>query len=110
MKIGVKAPSGTAKRRVRWGVSDEPGKVEEDGAGPGPWYGGGVAERAARSSGSGPGQKIGADALKGTTTNRGEGERQVTQPITVEEKVGRNDPCLCGSGNKYEKCYGIGAG
>jgi preprotein translocase subunit SecA len=29
-----------------------------------------------------------------------------TQPITVEEKVGRNDPCPCGSGKKYKHCHG----
>ena len=26
------------------------------------------------------------------------------QPIRVEPKVGRNDPCPCGSGKKYKKC------
>ncbi|MBI2535773.1 MAG: SEC-C domain-containing protein [Gemmatimonadetes bacterium] len=24
-------------------------------------------------------------------------------------KVGRNDPCPCGSGKKYKKCHGAGA-
>ena len=33
-------------------------------------------------------------------------ERQVTQPIHVEKKVGRNDPCPCGSGKKYKNCHG----
>ena len=28
------------------------------------------------------------------------------QPVHVEEKVGRNDPCPCGSGKKYKKCHG----
>jgi preprotein translocase subunit SecA len=31
------------------------------------------------------------------------------EPVTVrrsEEKVGRNDPCPCGSGKKYKKCHG----
>jgi len=31
------------------------------------------------------------------------------KPVTVrreEEKVGRNDPCPCGSGKKYKKCHG----
>jgi len=23
------------------------------------------------------------------------------------EKVGRNDPCPCGSGKKYKKCHGL---
>lgn len=26
------------------------------------------------------------------------------------DKVGRNDPCPCGSGKKYKKCHGITAG
>jgi preprotein translocase subunit SecA len=26
-----------------------------------------------------------------------------------EEKVGRNDPCPCGSGKKYKKCHGANA-
>jgi len=25
-------------------------------------------------------------------------------PVTVGPKVGRNDPCPCGSGKKYKKC------
>ncbi|WP_423409386.1 YecA family protein [Heyndrickxia sp. MSNUG] len=29
-----------------------------------------------------------------------------TQPVKVEPKVGRNDPCPCGSGKKYKKCCG----
>ncbi len=33
-------------------------------------------------------------------------ERKVTQPIRVEKKVGRNDPCPCGSGKKYKNCHG----
>ncbi|MBQ9436148.1 MAG: preprotein translocase subunit SecA [Bacteroidales bacterium] len=27
-------------------------------------------------------------------------------PIRVEKKVGRNDPCPCGSGKKYKNCHG----
>ncbi|MBO6023414.1 MAG: preprotein translocase subunit SecA [Bacteroidales bacterium] len=33
-------------------------------------------------------------------------QKQVTQPIRVEKKVGRNDPCPCGSGKKYKNCHG----
>jgi preprotein translocase subunit SecA len=29
-----------------------------------------------------------------------------TRHVTDEEKVGRNDPCWCGSGKKYKKCHG----
>jgi preprotein translocase subunit SecA len=33
--------------------------------------------------------------------------RQSTTPIRSEERVGRNDPCPCGSGKKYKKCHGV---
>ena len=35
------------------------------------------------------------------------GERQGT--IVASEKVGRNEPCPCGSGKKYKKCHGLEA-
>lgn len=28
------------------------------------------------------------------------------QPVKVGEKIGRNDPCFCGSGKKYKNCHG----
>ncbi|MBO0439795.1 preprotein translocase subunit SecA [Candidatus Enterococcus ikei] len=28
------------------------------------------------------------------------------KPIHVDEKIGRNDPCPCGSGKKYKNCHG----
>lgn len=35
------------------------------------------------------------------------GERKVKlQPIKVEQKTGRNEPCPCGSGKKYKNCHG----
>ncbi len=38
------------------------------------------------------------------TTNRE--EETVRQPVRAGRKVGRNDPCPCGSGKKYKKCCG----
>jgi preprotein translocase subunit SecA len=35
-------------------------------------------------------------------------EKPAQQPVTAEPKVGRNDPCPCGSGKKYKKCHGVG--
>ena len=38
-----------------------------------------------------------------------EGEPQQVgklQPVQVDEKIGRNDPCPCGSGKKYKNCHG----
>jgi preprotein translocase subunit SecA len=46
------------------------------------------------------------------TTNQpqaGEGAGGPTQPIHNEPKVGRNDPCPCGSGKKYKHCHGRSA-
>jgi preprotein translocase subunit SecA len=33
-------------------------------------------------------------------------ERVKSQPVRAEQKVGRNDPCPCGSGKKYKNCHG----
>jgi preprotein translocase subunit SecA len=33
--------------------------------------------------------------------------REVTAPRHVSDKVGRNDPCPCGSGKKYKRCCGV---
>jgi len=44
------------------------------------------------------------DRLAEAQTNQGE-EVQRT-PRQVGQKVGRNDPCPCGSGLKYKKCHG----
>ncbi|MHB1041680.1 MAG: preprotein translocase subunit SecA [Eubacteriales bacterium] len=33
-------------------------------------------------------------------------EDRSKQPVKKEQKVGRNDPCSCGSGKKYKKCCG----
>lgn len=35
-------------------------------------------------------------------------EIQKPQPVRVEQKIGRNDPCPCGSGKKYKNCHGVG--
>ena len=37
------------------------------------------------------------------------GEPKSNAPIRVEKKVGRNDPCPCGSGKKYKNCCGKNA-
>jgi preprotein translocase subunit SecA len=33
-------------------------------------------------------------------------EPKVLQPMRVEKRVGRNDPCPCGSGKKFKACHG----
>lgn len=34
------------------------------------------------------------------------GQPKSNAPVHVEKKVGRNDPCPCGSGKKYKHCHG----
>ena len=36
-------------------------------------------------------------------------EKQKPQPVRVEKRVGRNDPCPCGSGKKFKQCHGKNA-
>jgi len=49
------------------------------------------------------------------TASGGQGGTAVSQPARAGPRVGRNDPCPCGSGKKYKKCHlpleeGTGAG
>ena len=40
---------------------------------------------------------------------RGQGlpvRQKKVAPVQVDQKVGRNEPCPCGSGKKYKKCHG----
>ena len=47
------------------------------------------------------------EAFDAAMTGRRPGEKQGT--IIATEKVGRNEPCPCGSGKKYKKCHGEAA-
>ena len=52
----------------------------------------------------------GAVAGDGQGNGGGDGQAPPENPATVvkadREKIGRNDPCWCGSGKKYKKCHG----
>lgn len=51
-------------------------------------------------------------SLPGEDANRAAGnaasERPKPQPVRAALKVGRNDPCPCGSGKKFKNCHGRG--
>jgi preprotein translocase subunit SecA len=47
-----------------------------------------------------------ADPETQAAANAGREERPVQQPIIAEPKIGRNDPCPCGSGKKFKSCHG----
>ena len=44
--------------------------------------------------------------LQNSDNARESQNRGKQQPIKAEEKVGRNEPCPCGSGKKYKNCHG----
>jgi preprotein translocase subunit SecA len=53
----------------------------------------------------------GADAISAAFGGNGESElvavpRTEQRVVAEKEKIGRNDPCWCGSGKKYKKCHG----
>ncbi|MBN2011134.1 preprotein translocase subunit SecA [candidate division KSB1 bacterium] len=51
----------------------------------------------------------GTSAAQQTTTQSGPGgaaQQSRRAPVVADEKIGRNDPCPCGSGKKYKKCHG----
>jgi len=39
----------------------------------------------------------------------GAAQAEAPKPVRAGAKVGRNDPCPCGSGKKYKKCHGANA-
>lgn len=52
------------------------------------------------NTGIGQGQQ---GAQQGNTATQ---QKPKVQPVRVEKKVGRNEPCPCGSGKKYKQCHG----
>jgi preprotein translocase subunit SecA len=77
-------------------------------------YSGGTAEQpsalgqAALATAAGPDAAVEQD-MEGTA-QPGNGGGTIPEQETVvkddKEKIGRNDPCWCGSGKKYKKCHG----
>jgi preprotein translocase subunit SecA len=55
-----------------------------------------------------PGVLPGAAAPLGAPTggNGASSENPATVVKSDRDKIGRNDPCWCGSGKKYKKCHG----
>lgn len=55
-------------------------------------------------------QKDASESAAAAGANSGDPQQrqqQKLEPIRVDKKVGRNDPCPCGSGRKYKSCHGI---
>lgn len=46
------------------------------------------------------------DIVTNISTNEGQNKEVKRQPVKAEKKIGRNEPCTCGSGKKYKQCCG----
>ncbi len=44
--------------------------------------------------------------IGGSDEDNGQDPNVKKEPVKVGEKIGRNDPCFCGSGKKYKNCHG----
>jgi preprotein translocase subunit SecA len=59
---------------------------------------------------AGAGALVGGDGASVTTAggiSAGGGSVATQQRVTSDrEKIGRNDPCWCGSGKKFKRCHG----
>jgi len=108
---------------IRERVTDLSFKVRIAGYGGADYSGDGGAGAPARVPGGGGGSYAGATASKADATNAGfagagedqeaamrqQGEGGAAKTIRREApRVGRNDPCPCGSGRKYKQCCGKG--
>src|SRR6187551_3723986 len=61
-----------------------------------------IAAAGGNGSGNGGGAAFTAGAVGAGATSVATGQRTVP----ADQKVGRNDPCWCGSGKKFKKCHG----
>jgi preprotein translocase subunit SecA len=66
-----------------------------------------LAEVAAAGS-AGAAEMAAAEATEPPGSARGGGNGEVVETVVKSDrdKIGRNDPCWCGSGKKYKKCHG----
>jgi len=60
---------------------------------------------AAVGGGATPAQGQGQQGKSGRAAQPAQGKPVKPEPVSVD-KVGRNEPCPCGSGKKYKKCCG----
>jgi len=45
-------------------------------------------------------------AARSSAVSGNGGDASEPAPVGLPPKLGRNDPCPCGSGKKYKKCHG----
>jgi len=63
-------------------------------------------EKAVATSSSDQKEIQGREGYNEAIANSGNQQAVKQQPVVVEKKVGRNEPCPCGSGKKFKQCHG----
>jgi preprotein translocase subunit SecA len=101
----VQVDVAPAQAQEQFRAAEEPRGVEYSGGGP-------QQPSALQQAGTATAAATGGGAVTST------GDGQAAEPVAPQpaeagtrvkderEKIGRNDPCWCGSGKKYKKCHG----
>lgn len=53
-----------------------------------------------------PSEQVAAEAAQRAAAAAPQGEKPRPMPVKAGPRIGRNDPCPCGSGKKYKNCHG----
>jgi preprotein translocase subunit SecA len=107
LEVKVEGAEGESQR-VFGPASDDTTNVNYSGGGPEQPSVLAEAEAAQRSAGAAATATAAAPAAA-TTTSAGGGRTDPTTGAIQKDdrdKIGRNDPCWCGSGKKFKKCHG----
>ena len=73
-------------------------------------FGASIAEQAQQAEGpakAAPTKTKGSLADLAQAMAGSKGTAKVIKPGVAAAKIGRNDPCPCGSGKKYKRCHGL---
>jgi preprotein translocase subunit SecA len=92
---GAPQPQPTAPRPLAAAASAA-ARVNDDGAAPLPAFAREMERKQQRQE-------------KEMRFQAGATQSEAPKPVRAGAKVGRNDPCPCGSGKKYKKCHGVNA-
>ena len=101
----VQVDVAPAQAEEMFGSTEEPDDVSYSGGGP---QQPSALSQAGAAAGAGAVSATGAATATAAGAS-GNGEADPTSGTVVKgdkDKVGRNDPCWCGSGKKYKRCHG----
>jgi preprotein translocase subunit SecA len=91
-------------------ASVPPANTRESGPGDTPGDGNGTGAAAPAAPRSRTRARAAAAAAAATASGNGDAATDNVAATAPSGKVGRNDPCPCGSGRKFKKCHGAGVG